>query len=202
MKPLLEIQTVPISISLKTNPAQVQRKNIKAEVEVTRDKKGLSIKSRPIKLNIDSFEARNSISPTSMRKVEESAKLGNQTALNATATIAREGNMMVNIHLREDVIAQIAAEKTAPVMPDFNIRFVPEFPVNMDWIPSELSIEYEMDKLNFDWQTMRDQFQFTPGTIELTIDEYPRVVIEYVGGPIYVPPSANPNYEPAVDILA
>jgi len=200
MKPLLEIQTIPISIQYKTTPAQVERKNVKAEVEISRDRKGLSIKSRPIKLNIDSFEARNSITPTAMRKVEEAAVNGTQAALAATATIARDGNMMVNIHLKDDVIAQLAAERTAPVLPDFNIRYLPDQPINMDWVPGALSIEYEMDKLNFDWQTMKGEFQFTPANIELTIAEYPRVVIEYVGGPIYVPPSSNPNYE-AIDLF-
>lgn len=202
MRPLLEIQTVPISIQYKTNPAQVERKNIKAEVEISRDKKGLSIKSRPIRLNIDSFEARNSISPTTMRKVAESAQEGKQAASDATAKISRDGNMLVNIHLREDTIANLSAELTAPVLPDFNIRFIPDKPLDMGWIPGELSIEYEMDKLNFDWQTMRGEFQFTPANIELTVNEYPRVVIEYVGGPIYVPPSADPNHEPTVDLFA
>ena len=202
MKPLLEIQTVPISIQYKTTPAQVERKNTSAEVEISRNRKGLSIKSRPIKLTIDSFEARNSISPTAMRKVEESASEGIQAAMTATATFAREGSMMVNIHLDQDVIMQLAAERTAPVLPDFNIRYIPDQPINMEWIPGDLSIEYEMDKLNFDWQTMRGEFQFTPANIELTIAEYPRVVIEYVGGPIYVPPSADPNNASAVDLLA
>ena len=200
MKPLLQIQTIPISIQYKTNPAQVERKNVKAEVEVSRDKKGLSIKSRPIKLTLDTFEARNSISPTTMRKVAESAMEGKQAALAATATLSSEGNMMVNIHLREPVIPQISADKTLPGMPDFNIRYLPDQPIDMGWIPGELSIEYEMDKLNFDWQTMRGEFQFTPANIELTINEYPRVVIEYVGNPIYVPPSAAPGHE-AIDLF-
>ena len=33
MKPLIEIRSVPISIEYKVTPAQVERKNISAEVE-------------------------------------------------------------------------------------------------------------------------------------------------------------------------
>ena len=201
MKPLIEIRTIPISIEYRVTPAQIERKNIKAELEISRDKKGLSIKSRPIKLNIDSFEARNSVSPTPMRSIDDNASFGKQTALNATATIAHEGTMMLNIHLRENVIPQLATERFSPPQADFNIKYIPDQPINMDWLPGELNIEYEMDKLNFDWQAHRDNFQFTPASIEFTIAEIPRVIIEYVGGPIYVPPSANPNYEPAVDVL-
>ena len=202
MKPLIEIRTIPISIQYKVNPAHIERKNVKAEVEISRDKKGLSIKSRPIRLNIDSFEARNSISPSAGRSVENLANFGKQAAYDATATIAREGNMMVNIHLREPVIPKIASEKTNPPPSDFNIKFVPDRPINVDWYPADLQIEYEMDKLNFDWQTNRENFQFTPASIEFTIAEHPQVIIEYIGGPIYVPPSANPGYEAAVDVRA
>ena len=202
MKPLIEIRTIPISIQYKTTPAHIERKNANAEVEISRDRKGLSIKSRPIRLSIDSFEARNSISPSAQRSVEDLANFGKQAAYSATATIAQEGNMMVNIHLREPVIPQIAEDKTNPPPSDFNIKFIPDRPINIEWFPGDLQIEYEMDKLNFDWQTNMSNFQFTPASIEFTIEEHPQVVIEYVGGPIYVPPSANPSYEPVVDILA
>jgi len=197
MKPLIEVHTVPIQIQLKTTPAQIERRNVSAEVEVSRDKKGLSIKSRPIQLNVDTFEAKNSISPTAMRSIDESATRGRQAAYTATATFAREGSVMVNIHLDQRVIPDLAAERfNAPLQHDFNIRWVPEQPMNMDWIPADLQIEYEMDKLNFDWMTMRNEFQFTPGNIEVIVKEHPRIIIEYVGDPIYVPPSANPNYVP------
>jgi len=200
MKPLLEIRSIPISIQYKVNPAQIERKNVKAEVEISRDKKGLSIKSRPIKLSIDSFDAKNSVAKTPIKSVEEAATLGKEAALTATATYAKEGSMMVNIQLDQKMIPQLAAERfNAPLQYDFNIKYVPDQPINMDWMPGELKIEYEMDKLNFDWKTTQNDFQFTPGNIEVIIEEHPRVVIEYVGDPIYVPPSANPNY---VDVRA
>ena len=197
MKPLIEVHSIPISIQLKTTPAQIERRNVSAEVEVSRDKRGLNIRSRPIRLNIDSFEARNSVSPTAMRSQNDAAQLGRQAAVTSAATFAQEGSVMVNIHLDQQVIPDLAAERfNAPLQTDFNIRFLPDQPMNMNWIPGDLHIEYEMDKLNFDWLTNRNEFHFTPGNIEVIIQEHPRVIIEYVGDPIYVPPSANPNYVP------
>ena len=64
-----------------------------------------------------------------------------------------------------------------------------------------MNIQYEMDKLNFDWRIENMQFNFTPGDIEFTMTQRPEVVIKYVGEPLYVPPSSNPNYEP-VDVDA
>ena len=42
-------------------------------------------------------------------------------------------------------------------------------------------------------------FTFVPGDIEFTMTQRPDVIIKYVGGPLYVPPSADPDYEP-VDV--
>jgi len=166
MKPLLEIRSIPISIQYKVTPAQVERKVVNAEVEISRDKKGLSIKSRPIKLNIDSFEAKNSISKTPMRSVEESAGRGKEAALSATASFAREGNMMVNIQLDPNAIPQIASERfNEPLQYDFNIKYIPDQPISMDWLSGGLQIEYEMDKLNFDWKTKKQEVKFTPANI-------------------------------------
>ena len=64
MEQLLQIKTVPISYELKVENARLERRNGTAEVEISRDKGGMHIKSRPVKVNIDSFEARNSILPT------------------------------------------------------------------------------------------------------------------------------------------
>jgi len=58
-----------------------------------------------------------------------------------------------------------------------------------------------MDKLNFDWKIDKGEFEFTPGDIELIVEQKPKVTIKYVGKPIYVPRSADPNYEP-VDVKA
>ena len=58
-----------------------------------------------------------------------------------------------------------------------------------------------MDKLNFDWRVNQPKFEFTPGDIELSVTQQPDVIIKYVGGPLYVPPSSDPSYEP-VDVEA
>jgi hypothetical protein len=37
---------------------------------------------------------------------------------------------------------------------------------------------------------------FLPPDLELKVVEMPKVIIKYVGGPIYIPRSADPNYVP------
>ena len=55
---------------------------------------------------------------------------------------------------------------------------------------------FRSDKLNFDLKIANGNFEFIPGNIEMSITQHPDIMIEYIGGPIYVPPSADPNYEP------
>jgi len=195
MKPLIEIRTIPISIEFKVTPSRTERSEMMAEVEVSRQKGGLSMKSRPIQLNVDTFEARNSVAPTTARSISEAADLGITAAYEATAQFAEEGNMLLNIHLNQDTLGQIAASRMSQPV-DFNIGFTPEYPAEISWTPGDLSIQYQMDKLNFNWKIGAGNFEFIPGSIEFTVKEYPRVIIEYVGGPIYAPPSSDPDYVP------
>ena len=200
MKPLIEITTVPIQIEMKTTHAKLEYARGTAEMEITRDNGNLQIKSRPIKLNIDTFEARNSLSPTLARYLEQAAQKGKQAAYEATATYANQGQLLLKTQVGEELVTKFAEDAMfKDVKTNVGIQFLPDPGAEITWDPGEMSIRYEMDKLNIDWRMNEGSFKFTPGDIEFTVTQRPDVVIKYVGGPIYVPPSADPNYEP-VDI--
>ncbi len=203
MYPLIEIKTVPIEIEMKTTPAQLKYTRASAEVEISRDKGGLSIKSRPIRVKLDTFEARNSITPTAMRSIQQSAQRGRQAAYEATATYARNGKIFMNAKIGEEKITQLAQEsQMRDYKANVNIQFLPSVGPEISWDVGEMNIRYQMDKLNFDWKLNGGNFEFVPGDIEFSVTQMPDVIIKYVGGPIYVPPSSDPNYEPEVDTEA
>jgi hypothetical protein len=81
------------------------------------------------------------------------------------------------------------------------IAFLPTQGADISWDKGELNIRYEMDKVNFDWRSQQGNFEFTPGDIQFEVKQQPDVVIKYVGGVLYVPPSADPQYV-AVDVEA
>lgn len=201
MKPLIEITTVPIQIEMKTTNAKLEYARGTAEMEISRDKKGLQIKSRPIRLNIDTFEARNSITPTVARSQEQNAQKGIQAAYKATATIAQEGYLMMKTKLGEEVITQLSRQSLLEGVQDVGMQFLPKVGPEITWDPAEMNIRYEMDKLNFDWRINQTEFEFVPGDIEISVKQKAEVIIKYIGGPLYVPPSADPDYEP-VDVKA
>ena len=81
------------------------------------------------------------------------------------------------------------------------MKFIPSVQPEISWQGGEMSIRYEMDKLNFDWRMKDMSFTFVPGDIEFSVTQQPDVIIKYVGGPLYLPPSSDPNYEP-LDVKA
>ncbi len=203
MYPLIEIKTVPIEIEMKVTHAKMEYSKGTAELEISRGDGGnLSIKSRPIRLNIDTFEARNSVSPTAMRSVEQYAQQGQQASYEATATYAQQGQLLLDAKIGQELVTQFAADaQNRNLKTNVGLEFLPKVGPEITWDPGEMQIRYEMDKLNFDWRVNQPQFEFTPGDIELSVKQQPDVIIKYVGGPLYVPPSADPDYQP-VDVEA
>ena len=202
MYPLIEIKTIPIEIEMKTTNAKLEYTRGIAEMEVSRDKGGLSIKSRPIRVNIDTFEARNSLSPTLARSIQQQAERGVQSAYEATATYAQQGQLLLKTKIGQELVSQFGADaQTKDLMTNVGIDFLPKSGANISWDLVEMNIRYDMDKLNFDWKFGTGDYQFTPGDIQISVTQRPDVVIKYVGGLIYVPPSADPNHE-SIDVKA
>ena len=202
MTPLIEIKNVPIEIEMKISHAKLEHTRGTADLEISRDKGGLSIRTKPIRVNIDTFEARNSVCPTTITSIEQSAERGKQAVYEATATYAQQGQLLLNAKIGQELVTQFAAESMMKdVKTNVGIDFIPKAGAELSWDPGELNIRFEMDKVNFDWRMSQPQFEFTPGDIELSVTQRPDVVITYVGGPIYVPRSADPNYTP-IDVEA
>ena len=176
MRPLIEIQTIPIEIQMKTTNAHLEYARGTAQMEVSRDRRGLV--------------------PTAAQSIQQGAAQGQRAAYEATAVLAQEGRMMMEAKIDQDVIPQLAQQKTVDQPAQLGIQFLPEVGPDISWTGGEMSIRYEMDKLNFDWRMNQMQFTFVPGDIEFKVTQQPDVVIKYIGGPLYVPPSADPNYEP------
>lgn len=210
MYPLIEIKSIPIEIRMKTTNASLEYTRGTAEMEISRSDKGLDIKSRPIKLQVDTFEPsqttavpRGTVAPLTAQGVTAAAQMDRQAAYEATSAYSEQGQIMLNARIGQELHQQNTpqgAPNTAPSEPG-------EGPLSYDpglafeWEDGQMEIRYEMDKMSFDWKIDRGSFEFTPGDIELIVEQRPSVTFKYMGGPIYVPRSADPNYEP-VDVKA
>lgn len=197
MEQLLQITTIPIKYELKVHHASLEYNNGTAEVEISREKGGMKITSKPIKLHIDTYEARNSVVPTTKNQIAEQAQQGKTATYEATANYAKEGQLMLKAKIGEgsEVLNQIFAERTAQPTGEFGLDFIPKTDADLSWESPELNIEYQMDKLNFDAKIEKGDIKFVPGDIELSILQHPDIEIKYVGSPLYVPPSAAERFE-------
>lgn len=195
MEPLLQIQSVPISMEMHVQNAKLEMENPRATLDITREKGGWTISSEPIKVKLDTFEARSSAGMKSPRTaVEEAADRGVRLGYEAIGKIAEDGNFLMDIHLKGNTIPNLAAQSMDLTL-DTMIGFIPSQGPDISWEGPDLQMKYEMDKLTFDWRINRPQFTFIPGNIEMEIKEYPKVIFEYVGEPIYVPASSAPGFE-------
>ena len=211
MYPLIEITSVPIEIRVKTTSASLEYTRGTAEMEISRSDKGIDIKSRPIQLKLDTFEQRSAsgryrsaapataaVTPRGVNSVPNAAAGEREAAYEATSAYSEQGQIMLSARFGQgavsNLVSQTLSQGSDPVLSSETLE-------NFQLGDGQMEIRYEMDKLNFDWKIDRGSFEFTPGDIEISVEQQPKVVIKYVGGPIYVPRSADPNYEP-VDVRA
>lgn len=202
MEPLLRITTIPIKYELKIQKAKLEYKRSIADLQINRQKGAMSIESSPIKARIDTYNARNSVCPTTMESVRESASYGKAAASEATANYAEEGAILLDPRIT-NALDQIISQRAQMPTGDFGLQFLPTTGPDIEWSDPDLNIKYQMDKLSFDLKVANGDFEFIPGKVEMSITQMPDVKIEYIGKPIYVPPSAANFFDHTpVDLLA
>ena len=195
---LLQITTIPISIEIKVTNAKFELADDRQpKVNITTQNGGYVMKAEPLKINIDTYEARKSLGYGHMSDgdmLKQKASEGFTLAFQGTAKVASEGNQLARGVSASDIAIQNAR---AGATIETIMEFLPKEGADITFDGGKLNIDYKMGSQEIDWDiTERLPMEFIPGSVELIVRDRPRVEIEYVGEPIYVPASANPNYEP------
>ncbi len=195
---LLQITTIPISIEIKITNAKFELADDRQpKVNITNTNGQFVMKAEPLKLNIDTYEARKSLGPGHMTDgdiMAQKAHEGFSVAFQGTARVASEGNQLARGMSPSEIAVQRAR---AGATIETIMEFLPKEGADITFDAGKLSIDYQLGDQEIDWDIMqRLPMEFIPGSVELIVRDRPRVEIEYVGGPIYVPASADPNYEP------
>ncbi len=185
MQQLITIETVPISIRYvrvepESNNEEGASKLNKSKPHDTAPKPG------PTPVKADTFVQSGP------------AGIYNHT-YTATAHYAENGNVQLKVRMED-------SEANAQVFRHFgrDIQNMIGHILNKDSSP----IEFQGVQLNFDFSQLQNVTpgsgntgnSFTPPDFEVEILERPKVIIKYVGGPIYIPRSADPNYEPPLGV--
>lgn len=192
---VLKISTTPIKLSMMSQRARMESEIPDPEVGIINHSGTLQIKSENIKVNIDTFQSRQSMGfRTAKGLMKDAAQQGVQAAQDATAQYAKIGNQMAQIQ-NGATIADIMKQYTIPSPVMSGIKFIPTVGPDISWDPNKLSMEYSPASVEFQPQVEKKSGHYVPGNLEINVEQYPKVEIEYMGDPLYVPPSANPSYE-------
>lgn len=194
MEQLLSIKTVPISVEVTITPAQLKRNVETPKVEVSRKQGELRMQAEPLKVNIDTFEMRQSTGSVPSATANSIAQDGIKFAYQGLARFVGEDGKLEDVTpgaLTSNVTSSQAAN-TQTV--ESVLNSLPRAGADVSWDGGTLNVQYQADV--FDWDFSNPlTFEFIPASIEFVIKQMPHVDIEYIGGPIYVPPSSDPNYK-------
>lgn len=185
MDPMIKITSIPISVEVVVTRGQFEVNKDAPKAEVTQNRDTVQIEAQPLTINLNSKPVVDSFSRTPNQ--EDGAF---KVSYDGVATFSADAN--------GDTYSAQRNFRTLEGM----LSSLPESPVS--WSDGKLKIQYlaqAASDISMD-AAGQNRFEFIPGSIELIVKELPRVEIEYTGGPIYFPRSADPDYEPIVDITA
>jgi hypothetical protein len=197
---LLSYTTIPINVEISVVQGRLQPANApKPQIRVTTGDGGIQVEAEKATINIDTYAARSSMGYgnynfADLKKKE--ADKGWSFAYQGTARIVSEGNA----YARGTTASQLAkrnnsAGKTIQTV----MEHIPKAGADVTFDKGELNIHYQMKDIDIDWANIKTvPLKFIPGRVDINITQYPDIIIEYVGRPIYVPPSADPLYNTKV----
>ncbi len=196
---LLQITTIPIKIEIKVTNGKFEHSDeyTQPRVNIKNTNGGYVMEAEPLKLNIDTYQARKSLGYGHMTDgdmLKQKAQEGFSIAFQGTARVASEGDQLARgASPSEIALSNARAGATVQTI----MEFLPKEGADITFDAGTLNIEYQMGEQDIGWDVHPDSpLEFIPGSVELIVRDRPRVEIEYIGDPLYVPPSANPNYEP------
>lgn len=167
-----------------------------SEAKMTTTAPKLSIQSSNAEVQIDTYEARKSLGLQRIGDfIDMEAQNGKDSINQKTREYVEIGKEMSNIH-ENATIPSIYQQKMLSEATSGSLytAFLPSSGADISWKPAEISMSYDAGDISTDWQIAQNTMSYVPGSVRMKILEYADVNIEYLGGPMYVPPSADPNY--------
>ncbi|ODU57635.1 MAG: hypothetical protein ABT01_01920 [Clostridium sp. SCN 57-10] len=192
---LLQITVKPAKYELEIENARLEQKHdYIPTAEVEREPLKLRIDTEQTSVRIDTYEARKSLGIMNAGdQLRMHAERGRDAAMQQMRANVEEGAQMAQI---EDgvTIGQIINQKMLE-QPSSVTVFLPSTGAEISWDPGQIDMSFNAGKLEYQWNKMENSMQYIPGSVRVKIIERPTVEIEYLGGPMYIPPSADPEYE-------
>lgn len=191
---LLQISTTPMKYELEIEPAKLEyQQDFTPTADITRTSPSIKIRSKNTTVEIDTYQARKSLGIQKIGDyIAERAQDGKEHINEKTREYVEIGKEMGNAH-NGTKISDIFKQKVFQ-QPSLYTVFLPAGGAELSWNPAELDVSLDPGDTQLDWQITESSMNYIPGSVRMKIIEYARVNIEYLGGPMYVPPSADPDF--------
>lgn len=192
MQQLLRITTTPMKYELEVEHSKLEYKQTNPSASLETKQAKLSITSKTdTSVNIDTYEARKSLGiMDSMDFARTNAEQSRQAITKKIGEYREIGNAISNI--QDGVsIADIYRSKMTDSSYQLYTAFLPSGGAELTWNPAQLNMSFEPSDVSIDWNIEENSFNFIPGSVRMKITQMSSVNIEYIGGPLYFPPSAR-----------
>ncbi len=184
MKYELEVESAKLEYKQEVNPS----------CNITTTPSQLEIHSQNAEIHIDTYEARKSLGLMNIEdSIQQYAAKGKEHIQKQTREYVQIGQAMGDIQNGAD-IGDIVRQKMLE-QPELYTTFLPSAPADLSFVPAQMDINYKPSDVNLDWQIKDSSISYKPGSVHMKIVQYADIDIKYLGGPMYVPPSADPDYE-------
>jgi hypothetical protein len=203
MGPLIKITRVPIKLEFNiTNPKleinEEYEKSSAANLPRVSRVGNDTLRAEPVKINADSnkdsFDSAASDTLATytynavagFKEVQNESGDGSVSGISGVDGVGKDVRAKAASHPIESVLAKLSRQGGKGVVNFQN---------------NTLSINFAMDDMagNMTTAEAREEIKkwnFIPGEIEISIEQYPDIQVEYVGGIRYFPASSDPDYVP------
>ncbi len=196
LDPLITIETVPIKIEYTEKATSHSTSQQSAKLNISHQDNTVKIQSDPISISMtDAFEFSSSSDKSHL-------------TYTATAQYSGAGNLSMNVQMQSASDATYQYQQFGRGI-DSIVDSIPSSKNNTTdqkqaVNPEQMRIDFDMSQVFKNNTSSSDQVDtsFYPPDLELKVVERPKVIVKYVGEPIYFPKSANPEYEPADQSVA
>ncbi|MBI4855597.1 MAG: hypothetical protein HY818_02470 [Acetobacterium woodii] len=183
MDTLITIETVPIKLEYVEKKPLALSSVHDVDIRIDKEINQSHFKREPIRIALqDAFV------PSSNYNWENST-------YTATGKIGDDGSLKLNIQMEDGDSRAIRFTQANRSINSMSNQV--NYENNIELENMQLSIP--MSDLTAGMAAIDNQNnEFMPPDLEMVVTQWPDVIIKYVGGPIYVPPSADPNYTPPI----
>lgn len=197
MEQLLQITTTPMQYQLTVERARLEyQQEFQPRADVNTVPSELRLRSRNIQVQLDTYQARRSLGIERVGdRIQKMAQRGMESVRQKTREYVEMGKQMAQPPSSGATIPQIIHSRMlSNAQSTSYTAFLPSSGAEISWVPNQLKTEYDPGSVNYSWKQMRNALNYVPGSVRMEILEYAKVEIKYLGGPMYIPPSADPDY--------